>query len=64
MRFITDGYARTTLTADSSFFDIATEALEPVTTTLANVQAHFSTLILHLTILLSYWLELDLHTLQ
>jgi hypothetical protein len=64
VRVITYGYARAALTAYSSFSGIAAEALEPVTTTLADVQAHLSTLISHSTILLGYSLESDLHALR
>ena len=52
------------LTPDFSFSGITAEALEPITTTLADVQAHLRTLITPSTILLGHSLESDLRALQ
>ena len=49
---------------DFSFSGITAEALEPITTTLADVQAHLRTLITPSTILLGHSLESDLRALQ
>ena len=64
MRFTTYGYARSALIAGFSFSGITAEALEPVTTTLADVQAHLRTLVSPSTILLGHSLESDLRALQ
>jgi DNA polymerase III epsilon subunit-like protein len=52
------------ITPDSSFSGITAQALESVTTTLADVQAHLRTLITPSTILLGHSLESDLRALQ
>jgi hypothetical protein len=49
---------------DFSFSGMAAEALEPIATTLTDVQAHPRTLITLSTILLGHWLESDLCALQ
>jgi RNA exonuclease 1 len=52
------------ITTDFSFSGITAEALDPVTTTLADVQAYLRTLITPSTILLGHSLESDLRALQ
>ena len=52
------------ITPDFSFSGITAEALESITTTLADVQAHLRTLITPSMILLGHSLESDLHALQ
>jgi RNA exonuclease 1 len=52
------------LTPDFSFSDITAETLEPITTTLADVQAHLRTLITPSTTLLDHSLQSDLRALQ
>jgi len=47
-----------------SFSGITAQALEPITTTLVDVQAHLRTLLTPSTILLGHSLESDLHALQ
>ena len=52
------------ITPDFSFSGITAEALESITTTLADVQAHLRTLITPSTILVGHSLESDLRALQ
>lgn len=52
------------LNPEFSFSGITAQALEPITTTLADVQAHLHTLITSSTILIGHSLESDLRALQ
>ncbi len=62
-KFVTD-LSLSHLTAIQVFLELTAAALDPVTTTLADLQTHLGTLIKPSTILLGYSLESDLHALQ